>query len=228
MIRRSALATLALGALLSLSACGHDSAAAPSWEPSRAPQAQGRLGHGFWDPADPPVPEGTITPAAGSWDDVRPKPGYRVALLVDGVTSRSSLQTEVLRAAVEAWGASVEAKVTDFVATRPHDYVATIQKALDAKPDLVISVGNGMTDPVAMVSAPNLETPFLIVGAQVAEPTANVTAADWIGAMYRGEGLGLPAQYDPKTFTPERAGRAVRAGVAAVLTGLTGIVVEVA
>jgi hypothetical protein len=43
--------------------------------------------------------------------------------------------------------------------------------------------------------------------------------------MFRGEGLGLPSAYDPGSFTPERADRAVRAGVAAVLNGLTGIVV---
>ncbi len=34
--------------------------------------------------------------------------------------------------------------------------------------------------------------------------------------------------YDPASFTPERAGEALRAGVAAVLHGLTGIVVRLA
>ncbi|GHJ37198.1 hypothetical protein [Streptomyces sp. TS71-3] len=45
------------------------------------------------------------------------------------------------------------------------------------------------------------------------------SAAGWTGASFRGEGLGMSATYDPATFTPERAGRAVRAGVAAVLGG---------
>ena len=53
-----------------------------------------------------------------------------------------------------------------------------------------------------------------------------MTAADWPGASFRGEGLGMPDSYDPATFTGERAGRAVRAGVAAVLHGLTGIVIR--
>jgi hypothetical protein len=35
----------------------------------------------------------------------------------------------------------------------------------------------------------------------------------------------MSSTYDPATFTPERAARAVRAGVAAVLNGLTGIVI---
>jgi hypothetical protein len=60
----------------------------------------------------------------------------------------------------------------------------------------------------------------------LAEPTENVTATDWTGASFRGEGLGMPSAYDPATFTRERAARAVRAGVAAVLNDLTGIVIR--
>jgi hypothetical protein len=35
----------------------------------------------------------------------------------------------------------------------------------------------------------------------------------------------VSSTYDPASFTPERAGRAVRAGVAAVLNGLNGIAI---
>ncbi|WP_448630981.1 hypothetical protein [Cellulomonas soli] len=66
-----------------------------------------------------------------------------------------------------------------------------------------------------------------MVGAEIAEPTANVTAADWSGASYRGEGLGSASTYDPASFTPDRCARAVRAGVAAVLGEVTGVVVWV-
>jgi hypothetical protein len=82
-----------------------------------------------------------------------------------------------------------------------------------------------LVDPLALVTASNLQTQFLVVGAKVAEPTDNITAADWSGASFRGEGLGQSSEHDPKSFTTERAGRAVRAGVAAVLNGLTGIVI---
>lgn len=61
--------------------------------------------------------------------------------------------------------------------------------------------------------------------AELAEPTANVTAADWPGASFRGEGLGMPSTYDPASFTPDRAAAAVRAGVASVLNGVTGRVI---
>jgi len=57
------------------------------------------------------------------------------------------------------------------------------------------------------------------------ERTHNVTAADWTGAAYRGEGLGMSSTYDPSTFTAARSAKAVRAGVAAVLNDLTGIVI---
>lgn len=222
--RRLALPFVALATALALTACGGSGDPAPSQGSAHA-SAQGTLGPGFVQ--SPPAPESTIHPSPGSWDDVHPKPGYRVALLVDAVPSSASAQTRVLRTAVASWASSVQAQLTVFTARSAEKYVATIQQAIDAKPDLVISVGNGLVDPLAMVSAPNLETSFLVVGAEIAEPTSNVTAADWHGAMYRGEGLGIPESYDPATFTAERAGRAVRAGVAAVLNRLTGIVVEV-
>ena len=94
------------------------------------------------------------------------------------------------------------------------------------RPDLVISVGHALVDPLALVTASHLDQQFLVVGAELAEPTENVTAADWTGAAFRGEGLGMPSAYDPATFTHERIGRAVRAGVAAVLNDITGIVIQ--
>jgi len=102
--------------------------------------------------------------------------------------------------------------------------VDRIDEAIGLAPDLVISAGNHLVDPLALASANHLEQQFLVVGAELAEPTQNVTAADWAGASFRGEGLGQSSTYDPASFTPERAVRAVRAGVAAVLTNLTGIV----
>ena len=83
--------------------------------------------------------------------------------------------------------------------------------AIDLAPDLIISAGNDLVDPLALVTANHLDQQFLVVGAELAEPTANVTAADWTGASFRGEGLGMSSTYDPATFTP-RARRARRPG----------------
>jgi hypothetical protein len=125
---------------------------------------------------------------------------------------------------VTKWAEQEDASLKTMTAAAP--LVASIRRAIDLKPDLVISTGNDLVDPLALVTANHLDQQFLVLGAELAEPTANVTAADWLGASFRGEGLGMPSAYDPASFTHERAARAIRAGVAAVLNGFTGIVVR--
>jgi hypothetical protein len=106
-----------------------------------------------------------------------------------------------------------------------HDAIASITKAIKMKPDLIVSAGNDLIDALTVVTASNLQQRFLVVGAELAEPTHNVTAVDWSGASFRGEGLGMSSAYDPASFTAQRCTAAVRAGVAAVLSNLTGLVV---
>ncbi|MER6011807.1 hypothetical protein [Streptomyces bluensis] len=141
------------------------------------------------------------------------------------LTAGKDAQTRTLANAVRKWADEEEVSLRTITATKPTDFIPSISEAIDLSPDLVISAGNDLVDPLALVTASHLDQQFLVVGAELAEPTENVTAADWTGASFRGEGLGMSSSYDPATFTPERAARAVRAGVAAVLTGLTGIVV---
>ncbi|HWK27694.1 MAG TPA: hypothetical protein VNS09_14095 [Solirubrobacter sp.] len=210
--------TILLCCLALLAGCGAD-----DWsKPHAKPTAIGRLGPGFIDPANPPAPEATITPRPGSWDGVRPSKGYRVVLLTAG----SDRPTRTLIDAVERWAEQEDVSLKTVTATHPEQYVSRIRTAIDMRPDLVISAGNALVDALALVTANHLDQHFLVVGAELAEPTDNVTAADWTGASFRGEGLGLRDFYDPATFTPERAARAVRAGVAAVLSGITGIVIR--
>jgi hypothetical protein len=199
-----------------LCGCGADDSA----RASDAPHAVGTLGPGFYDPSAPPAPEATISPRPGSWDDIHPDPGYRVVLITTG----DDRPTRTLVTAVTEWAAAEKIGLETLTASRSSEFVPTITAAIDRRPDLVISAGNNLVDALALVTASHLAQQFLVVGAEVAEPTANVTAADWTGASFRGEGLGTPSSYDPGSFTPQRAARAVRAGVAAVLGGLTGIV----
>jgi hypothetical protein len=189
--------------------------------PRTKPTAVGTLGAGFYNPAAPPAPEATIAPRPGSWNAVRPSKGYRVVL----VTTGTDAQTRTLVNAVTAWSKEAHVSLKTITATKPDRFIPSISKAIDLAPHLIISAGNGLIDPLAAVTANHLDQQFLVVGAELAEPTANVTAADWTGASFRGEGLGMSSNYNPASFTPERAGRAVRAGVAAVLNGLTGIVI---
>ncbi|XMA39554.1 hypothetical protein O1157_31280 [Streptomyces albogriseolus] len=161
-----------------------------------------------------------MTPRPGSWDDVHPPKGYRVVLLTAG----DDRPTRSLVSAVEEWAEEEDVDLRTVTADDPTGHVAAVRKAMDMGPDLVVSAGNDLVDPLAAVTPSHLGQRFLVVGAELAEPTENVTAADWSGASFRGEGLGMSSTYDPASFTEARCAAAVRAGVAAVLNGLTGIV----
>lgn len=214
---RSRLAAAIVLAVV-LTSCGtNDDWAAPRV----APTPVGALGNGFVDPKAPPTPEATVSPRPGSWDGVHPSKGYRVVLLTAG----DDPQTKTLTDAVDAWAQAEQVSLKTVRDDDPVKHIDAMDQALALKSDLIIVAGNSLIDPLALFSANHLDQQFLVIGAEVAEPTHNVTAADWTGASFRGEGLGMSSDYDPATFTPERAGAAIRAGVAGVLHGLTGIVV---
>jgi len=207
-----------LAVVLLLAGCD----ATDDWSrPHAEPTPIGALGRGFIDPSAPPSPEGTITPGPGSWDDVHPSKGYRVVLLSAG----DDQQTKTLVSAVQEWAATEKVSLKTVTAAAPAQYVERIGEAIKLAPDLIVSTGSALVDPLALVTASHLDQQFLVVGAELAEPTGNVTAATWPGASFRGEGLGMSTSYDAKSFTPERSAAAIRAGVASVLTGHTGIVV---
>jgi hypothetical protein len=214
------LAAAAVTAIL-LSGCS----AGGDWsEPHAEPSSVGTLGPGYTDLAKPPAPEATITPRPGSWDGVHPSKDYRVVLLTAG----KDRPTTTLVKAVTKWAEDEDVDLRTVTLTKSGEFTSRIDKAIGLEPDLIISAGNDLIDAMTVVTPHHLNQQFLVVGAELAEPTGNVTAADWTGASFRGEGLGMSSQYDPASFTPERAARAVRAGVAAVLNDLTGIVIWLA
>ena len=212
MLMVASLATIAVATSL-LTGCAGDSWA----EPHASPTPVGSLAAGF-EPSSPPSPEATIAPEAGSWDDVHPSAGYRVVLVMAG----DDPPTKTLVKAIRSWAKEESVDLRTVAADK--DLIDGIVSAINLKPDLIISAGNDLIDPLTTVTANHLDQQFLVVGAEVAEPTDNVTAVDWTGASFRGEGLGASSTYDPATFTADRTAAAVRAGVAAVLNDLTGIV----
>jgi hypothetical protein len=182
----------------------------------------GTLGSGFFDPAAPPPPEGMIRPRAGSWDAVHPPRGYRVVLLTAG----DDPATTTLVRAVKRWATAEHVWLHTVAVTEPADSVDGIVEAIDLRPDLVISAGHALVDALALVTASHLDQQFLVVGAQLPEPTVNVTAAVWRGASSRGgEVPDTVSSFDLDAFTHEHARTAIRAGVASVLSDLTGIVI---
>ncbi|KTS03930.1 hypothetical protein [Microbacterium testaceum] len=203
-----------LAALILLAGCS----TTPGWSEIRpVPSPVGSPAAGFF-PATPPAPESTLSPSPGSWNGVRAPEGLRVVLLTVG----DDAPTAVLVRAVQGWATETRADLE--IVHADDDMIDGIVAAMQMNPDLIISAGDALVDPLATVTASHLDRQFLIVGAELAEPTENVTAVDWTGAAYRGEGLGTASAYDPASFTPERAAAAVRAGVASVLTGQRGIV----
>lgn len=188
--------------------------------PHPRPSAIGTLGPGFVDPSARPAPEATVTPRPGSWTGVHPSKDYRVVLLTAGDDS----PTRALVTAVEDWADDEHVDLRTVVADA-HDPVSSITRVLAMGPDLIVSAGNDLIDPLSTVTPSHLSQQFLVVGAELAEPTQNVTAVDWSGASFRGEGLDASSTYDPASFTAARCAAAIRAGVAAVLNDLTGIVV---
>ncbi|MDX3070927.1 hypothetical protein [Streptomyces sp. MI02-7b] len=211
-----ALATLAVAVAL-VTGCG----SGDDWSrPHPEPTAVGTPGPGFVDPAHPPAPEATATPRPGSWNGVHPSRGYRVVLLTAG----DDAPTKSLVKAVQEWAEAEHVDLRTVTADGPSDYVPAAVRALKAGADLIVSAGNDLIDPLAMVTPNHLSQQFLVVGAELAEPTHNVTAVDWSGASFRGEGLGMSSTYDPASFTTARCEAAIRAGAAAVLRGTTGIV----
>lgn len=218
---RSPLRAASVLAAVAALATGCDSAA--DWsQPHASPTPVGTLGPGFTDPAAPPTPEATVTPRPGSWDDVRPPAGYRVVLLTAG----HDRPTTSLVTAVRDWAEEEHVDLRTVSADDPADHVAALTEAIGMGADLVVSAGNDLVDALALVTPSHLAQKFLVVGAELAEPTENVTAADWSGASYRGEGLGMSSAYDPSSFTGARCAAAIRAGVAAVLNDVTGIVLQ--
>ncbi|MEV7477605.1 hypothetical protein ACIPJG_12170 [Streptomyces halstedii] len=216
-MHRPLLAAVLLVAAALLTGC----ASGDDWsKPRPGPAAAGELGVGFIDPDSSPAPESTVTPSPGSWSGVRPSAGTRVVLLTAG----QDRPTKALVKAVKAWAKDEDVDLRTVTASDAADHVPAVTRALDLRPDLIVSAGNDLVDPLATVSPSHLDQEFLIVGAELAEPTENVTAVDWSGASFRGEGLGAASTYDPDSFTDARCAAAVRAGVAAVLTGHTGIV----
>ncbi|WP_076492966.1 hypothetical protein [Microbacterium sp. RURRCA19A] len=212
-MRRTTMVAVIVAAMM-LTGCS----SASGWSEMRAhPAAVGTPGAGF-APKEPLAPEATYAPEAGSWDAVKAPAGYRVVLLTVG----DDAPTATLVTAVEDWAAETGADLR--VVHADADMIDGAVEAMRMNPDLIISAGDALVDPLATVTANHLDRQFLIIGAELAEPTENVTAADWTGAAYRGEGLGTASAYDPASFTPERAAAAVRAGVASVLTGQRGIV----
>lgn len=162
-----------------------------------------------------PAPESTIHPEPGSWQGVRVPAGYRVAL----VAAQPDDSSEAVRRWLQGAGAQVDVRY----GAEPGDGPTLAAVASD--PDLVVGIGASVVDDWSMLTAQFLDQPFLVIGAQLAEPTENVTAVVWDGASFRGTGISPDDAERPGAAAAPQASAAIAAGMKAVLSGRTGLVV---
>jgi hypothetical protein len=103
---------------------------------------------------------------------------------------------------------------------------AALDGALGARPDLIVGLGDGVVDVFSFESAQLLDQQFLIIGAQLAEPTDNVTAVVWDGATSRGAAAGSDGELSDASVTEDRGEDAFEAGLASIQDGTTGVVLR--
>ncbi|WP_025156511.1 hypothetical protein [Leifsonia aquatica] len=180
------------------------------------------LGAGFLGSVTTPTPEATIDPAPGSWDGVEPPAGYRVVL----ITAGDDAATTTLASGVTRWAGQRAVSLTTLAATGDDDVQAQLLRAIEKAPDLIVGAGAGVVDVFSLITAQSLHQQFLVIGAELPEPTGNATSVVWAGASFRGTGISSDDDSVPAAVTPARASDAVSAGVASVLHGLTGIVLH--
>ena len=123
---------------------------------------------------DPDEPGSTQPPAEGPAVD--PDERSLVVFAEDGPAA------DAARAAVES---------AELVAYEPGASVREeLVDAINAGPDAIVAVGPGAAAAVDSLSAEALAQPFVVLGAQLPEPTQNVTAVVWDGADERWDTAG--------------------------------------
>ncbi len=159
-----------------------------------------------------PVPEATITPDGASWTEQAPPPGFTVTLVVAGDHQGGDQQTvEAVARAVREWARRSEVALTEVTAADQQDATVRTRDATEAGDDLIIGVGAELPLAWDRYTAQELDQQFLMLGVQLPEPTANVTAVIW--------------QDIPFNRTPPAA-QAVSIGVTSVLRHVTGVVLQ--
>jgi hypothetical protein len=200
---------------LTLTACDATDTAASVPEPSASSAAPAA--------SDSAVPEPGRTIEASDVAPAGDLQGIRIAVVVpdDGAASVA------LRDAVRAFAAAQGLVLDEFAATADAASLdSAFRQALATEPHVVVGLGAGIVDEFAYESSQWLDQEFLLLGAQVAEPTSNVTAVIWDGATSRGSGAPADGDLDDTTVTAARATQALTAGLASVLAGTSGVVLR--
>ena len=167
--------------------------------------------------ASAPLVTETAVPVPRPGSTVAPQPGTIPA----GVSLAVVATPETPRAVVDAFVAAHSATVTVYESASRADVEARLDEAIALGSDVIVSFGSMGLDALDRASASNLAQQFLVIGAQLPEPTENVTAVIWAGADVRDGQL----EHTPALLA-ENTPAALEAGVASVLLGRTGFVID--
>lgn len=218
--RRRRFAALAVAAALAATLTGCVAPVVDGSTPGDAPTS-----------ADAAPPTGEASPAPGRTiaatppADVAALRGVRIAAVVpdDGPATR------VLRDALRGFARTHGLELEEFAAAADAASLETaFAEAVTREPHVVVGLGAGDVDVFAYGSSQVLDQDFLLLGAQLAEPTANVTAVVWEGATSRGSGAPADGELDDAAVTGVRATEAAAAGLSAVMSGVSGVVLHLA
>ncbi len=180
-------------------------------------------------PAAEPAGASTVVPEPGRTIEATPPgtapamTGYRIAVVHPPTAEANRLLQGVLALADDA-GASIQ--TYDAASTAESDVAQALSDATADQPDLVVGVGADVVDTFSYDTAQMLDQQFLLIGAQLAEPTQNVTAVIWEGATSRGSAAAPDADLSSESATVEVAERATASGMASIRDGVTGVVLH--
>ena len=209
-----AASALLLGALSACSATGTDTALNP-------PTASSPSASSPATSASPqlPVPGSTIEASALTAPDGI-LTGLALTIIAPDITGDAAADTTAaiaeVRALAELHGAA-SIRILPSDATAPIAPDELLASALADEPDVIVVLGEGILGAVDNASASNLGQQFVLLGAQLPEPTGNVTAVVWPGADVRLSD-GISPEIAP------HASEALEAGLTAIAAKTTGIV----
>ncbi|MBI9116149.1 hypothetical protein, partial [Sanguibacter suaedae] len=204
-----------LGALAGCAPDGGSSSTPTSTSPASAgPGATSSAGPS----TDTPAPGSTVAPLPGG----ELPPGLTLAVVVPSSTADTAAAVTEVEAFAAAHDASVSVIAPDAASSRGEgsllDPETLLGDAVAEGTDVVVVIGGDLLAALDRVSASTLDQQFVVIGAQLPEPTANVTAVVWPGADSR-DGSSPEAEVAP------RVGEALAAGLAAVVAEATGYVI---
>jgi hypothetical protein len=157
--------------------------------------------------------------AASSIDAAEIPEGLRLSVVTADTSAESAADVAGALAEVDAFaqlhGATVAVVPTG--AGPLVDPTAMLQTAIADEPNVIVVLGESVLTALDRASASNIGQQFLVLGAQLPEPTENVTAVIWSGADAR-------ATDDTVPVLAARTAEALEVGVAAVASGTSGIV----